>query len=167
MKMDLSKKIIISFATNAGWLGKTFQKIKELCPKSKIEQEISIVFTEEIIPYPINYNECCDIAKIGLNENKHSELVKYLNNIEEYKTIYIGGPVWWGHLPIPLQTQLEKLDFSGKIVKLFTTHEGSGLGNCEDDIKKLCKNANIGKSIAICGSKAKESKSRLEEWVKE
>lgn len=41
---DLSGKTIIPFATNAGWLGKTFIEIKKLCPNSKIENEINIVF---------------------------------------------------------------------------------------------------------------------------
>lgn len=41
---DLSGKTIIPFATNAGWLGKTFIEIKKLCPNSKIEKEMNIVF---------------------------------------------------------------------------------------------------------------------------
>ena len=44
---DLSGKIIKPFATNAGWLGKTFQEIKRLCPNSKVEDEMNIVFTED------------------------------------------------------------------------------------------------------------------------
>ena len=46
-------KIIKPFATNAGWLGRTFQEIKRLCPNSKVEDEMNIVFTEdyrEILP---------------------------------------------------------------------------------------------------------------------
>lgn len=41
---DLSGKKIIPFATNGGWLGRTFQEIKELCPNSVIENEMNIVF---------------------------------------------------------------------------------------------------------------------------
>ncbi len=43
-KFDLSNKIVIPFATNAGWLGKTFKEIKELCPNSKVSKEMNIVF---------------------------------------------------------------------------------------------------------------------------
>ena len=35
---------------------------------------------------------------------------------------------WWGVMPQEMVTQLEKLDFNGKTVRIFTTHEGSGLG---------------------------------------
>mgnify|MGYP004572910553 FL=1 len=41
---NLDGKKIIPFATNAGWLGKTFKEIKEMCPNSKVEKEMSIVF---------------------------------------------------------------------------------------------------------------------------
>ena len=41
---DLSGKKIIPFATNGGWIGRTFKEIKELCPNSKIEKEENIVF---------------------------------------------------------------------------------------------------------------------------
>ena len=41
---DLSGKTIKSFATNAGWLGHTFQEIESLCPNSKVEKGMNIVF---------------------------------------------------------------------------------------------------------------------------
>ena len=44
---DLSGKRIIPFATNAGWLGRTFKEIEELCPNSVIEKEMNIVFTQD------------------------------------------------------------------------------------------------------------------------
>ncbi len=41
---DLSGKKVIPFATNAGWLGKTFKEIKKLCPNSNVQNEMNIVF---------------------------------------------------------------------------------------------------------------------------
>ena len=41
---DLSGKIIKPYATNAGWLGRTFKEIEQLCPNSKVENEMNIVF---------------------------------------------------------------------------------------------------------------------------
>ena len=40
---DLSNKTIKPFATNAGWLGHTFQEIQKLCPDSRVDK----VFTED------------------------------------------------------------------------------------------------------------------------
>lgn len=41
---NLSGKIIKPFATNAGWLGKTFKEIKALCPNNEIAEGMNIVF---------------------------------------------------------------------------------------------------------------------------
>lgn len=41
---DLKDKIIKPFATNAGWLGQTFKEIEKLCPDSKVEKGMNIVF---------------------------------------------------------------------------------------------------------------------------
>lgn len=62
-------------------------------------------------------------------------------------------------------TQLEKLDFTGKIIKVFTTHEGSGLGNVVSDVRKICKEATILDSIAIQGSLVYESKEKVNKWI--
>lgn len=43
-KNNLKGKKIIPFATNAGWLGKTFKEIKALCPNSEVEEGMNIVF---------------------------------------------------------------------------------------------------------------------------
>ncbi len=48
-KYDLSQKIVIPYATNAGWLGSTFDEIKELC-EGKVMNEMNIKFTS-------NYSE--------------------------------------------------------------------------------------------------------------
>lgn len=43
-KYDLSGKKIYPFATNAGWLEKTFKDIETLCPNSEVENGMNIVF---------------------------------------------------------------------------------------------------------------------------
>ena len=44
---NLKGKTIIPFATNAGWLGRTFAEIKSLCPNSTVKDELNIVFTTD------------------------------------------------------------------------------------------------------------------------
>lgn len=41
---DLKDKIVKPFATNAGWLGQTFKEIERLCPNSKVEKGMNILF---------------------------------------------------------------------------------------------------------------------------
>lgn len=40
------------------------------------------------------------------------------------------------------------------------------MGKSEEDIKKLCPNATVKKGIAVYDSKVEESKSKIENWIK-
>lgn len=121
---------------------------------------------EPINEYPYNYKECCDLAKLQLENNLRPKVKTFLDDINNYDVIYIGGPIWWGHYPCPLYTVLENLDFNGKIVKPFSTHEGSKLGSVMDDIKKICIGAEIKEGLAIQGSEVKNKEGKLESWCK-
>lgn len=120
---------------------------------------------EPVKKYPYNYNECCDIAKEELHNDARPKLVKYLDNLDDYDTIYLAGPVWCGHYPCPMFSLLERLDFTGKTVAYITTHEGSGLGSVLSDVKRFCGNANIKEGLAIRGCKVDEAKATLVSWL--
>ena len=116
--------------------------------------------------YPKEYMPCTKEAQEEQNIDARPELIKELDNIDNYDVIYIGSPVWWGVMPQPMVTQLEKLDFSGKTVRVFTTHEGSGLGSIPSQVKRLCVGANVlDNSLAIKGSSVNSAKSIVEDWI--
>ena len=58
-------------------------------------------------------------------------------------------------------------DFSGKTIRPFCTHEGSGLGNSVSDIRRICPGANIGKGLAVNGSSVKGARKDVERWAGE
>ena len=65
-----------------------------------------------------------------------------------------------------METALKDLDFTGKIIRIVTTHEGSGLANVPNDVKRICKGATVlDDSIAIKGSDCKNARSKIENWV--
>ena len=117
--------------------------------------------------YPEDYMECIDVAKKEQQNDERPELKQYLDDISSYDTIYIGFPNWWGTLPMPMWTQLEKLDFSGKTVKAFVTHEGSGFGSSERDLKKLCSGAEIKKGLSVPGGNVYDVKDTVKVWTEE
>ena len=62
-------------------------------------------------------------------------------------------------------TFLEHFDFSGKTIKPFCTHEGSGMGSSERDIRTLCPGAELDKGLAIHGGSVHRSKKEIEKWI--
>ena len=115
--------------------------------------------------YSKDYNECIAEAKQELNANTRPELQEYLDNIDKYDNIFVCGPCWWGTYPMPVFTQLDKLNFTGKKVMALMTHEGSGLGSSERDLRKICKGAEYGTGIAIHGADAAKSRKAVADWA--
>ena len=116
--------------------------------------------------YPFNYNECIEIAKKELRENSKIKLKRDID-IKEYDTIFVGYPNWWGTMPMPVWTFLEEKDFTNKKVLPFCTHEGSGLGKSESDIKKLIGDAEVLKGLAINGSEVNNSEKQVKKWLED
>lgn len=118
-------------------------------------------------PYDNNYDICLEEAKKELNEKARPKLQNYLESIDGYDNVFVCGPCWWGHYPMAIYTQLEKLNWHGKRVIPVMTHEGSGLGECEGDLKKICYGAILESGLAVQGSDAPNSESRVASWAKE
>ena len=64
-------------------------------------------------------------------------------------------------------TFLEKYDFSGKTILPFCTHEGSGMGASEADLRKTCPSAKVKKGLAIQGCKVFGAENAIGQWIGE
>ena len=118
---------------------------------------------EPLVPYAKDYQTCIKEAKERVG---NAPIKEHINDISNYEVIYIMTPIYWGTYAPEIETAIKDLDFSGKIVRVVTTHEGSGLANVVSDVKKICVGANVlDDAIAIVGSKAKDSKSIIENWI--
>ena len=118
---------------------------------------------EPLVPYAKDYETCIEEAKQRIG---NAPIKEKINDISEYEVIYIMTPIYWGTYAPELETALKDLDFTNKTIRIITTHEGSGLANVPNDIKRICKNANVlDDAIAIRGKDAINSKSVIEEWI--
>ncbi|MBX7076899.1 MAG: NAD(P)H-dependent oxidoreductase [Methanobacteriaceae archaeon] len=120
---------------------------------------------ETVKDYPADYMECTEVAQEEIDENARPELKKYLDDISGYDTIYVGCPNWWGRMPMAMYSLLERLDFTGKTIKPFVTHEGGGMGSAERELKNLCEGAQIERGLSIRGSNVDNAKSIVKDWI--
>ena len=91
--------------------------------------------------YPKVYEELATFARSEKESGTHPALTSRLANLDEYKNVIIGTPVWWYTLPMPIHSFLDSYNLSGKNVMVFTTHEGSGLADAIERIKEQEPNA--------------------------
>ena len=118
--------------------------------------------------YNMSYD---DLIKLATKEAKNDEFPTYkgkIENIDQYDTIYVGGPVWWGTYPRVMFSFFRNYDLNGKTLIPFTTHEGSGLGSAVSDLKKVYPKANILDGFSIYGHDCQKTdiKDRVKNIIK-
>ena len=156
--LDSSKVLVVYFSET----GNT-QKFAKL-----ISDEVGGDFRriETVKSYPTG-QALFDYTKKERDENARPELKEMDVNPEDYDVIFIGYPIWWYTLPMPIYTFFDKYDFNGKIIVPFNTHEGSGDGGTYSTIKGLEPNAKVLDGLAIRGGDMKsEQTTKVRNWLK-
>lgn len=116
--------------------------------------------------YPVDYTETTHVAQEELHKNARPEIADSVGDMDAYDIIYLGYPNWWSTMPMAVYTFLDSYNFSGKTIIPFCTHEGSGIGSSERDIKKLCPDAIVLPGIAIRGGSVAGADNLVENWLK-
>ena len=94
---------------------------------------------------------------------RNTELVSTsVDNWEEYDTVLIGYPIWWGIAAWPVDTFVKANDFSGKTVLTFCTSSSSGLGQSG---KLLADEANSGNWLEGQRFRFNASDSDINNWT--
>lgn len=123
---------------------------------------------EPVKDYPKDYTKCTEVAQQELDSNARPA-VKGDIDVENFDVVYIGYPIWWNDMPMPVYTFIEKHSWQGKTVIPFSTHEGSGLGSTESSLKKACEGATVLKGLAVRGTIAQNSQEQarkaVEDWL--
>ena len=124
----------------------------------------------EIVTHRYDGMAYTPLINLAKEEARKGELPEYEGDIDlsQYDTIFIGGPVWWGTYPQVMFTFFKNHanDLKGKTVIPFTTHEGSGLANCVEDVEKAFPDANVMKGFSIYGHEVRTEKAKVEKWLK-
>ncbi len=83
-------------------------------------------------------------------------------NFDEYDTVFIGYPIWWGIAAWPVNNFVKNNDFTGKTVIPFATSASSGMGQSGTLLAGMAGTGNWQDGHRFSSG---ASKSAVEEWV--
>ena len=106
--------------------------------------------------YPADYNACSQQAKEEKEKNLRPTLTASVANMDEYDIIYVGYPIWWGDMPMAVYTFLDSYSWAGKTIYPFATHEGSGLADTVETLRKNFPKATVADGFALKGHVAQK-----------
>ena len=123
---------------------------------------------EPVEPYTsedLNYSD--DNSRVSLEYADESlrevELVAdTVENWDDYDTVFIGYPIWWGIAAWPVDNFIEANDFTGKTVIPFCTSASSGLGQSGELLAEM---AGTGDWLEGQRFSSRVSEADVEEWL--
>ena len=125
---------------------------------------------EAVTPYPTSQSELLEVSQQEMADNARPEIAGTVDNMDDYDTIFIGYPNWWGDMPMIVYNFLESYDLSGKTIVPFCTHGGSGLSNTESTIADIT-GGTMKDGFAIPGTTAQNdrdtARNEVTKWLKE
>ncbi len=111
----------------------------------------------------LNYNDRTTRATVEQNTpDVRPAIAGGVDNMEQYDTVFIGYPIWWGDAPRIVSTFAESYDFAGKTAVAFCTSGGSGIATSERTLREQADGAQWLSGKLFSGGASVEE---LREWA--
>ena len=122
-----SKTLVVYYSAQ----GHTDKVAKEIA--SNLNADIfELIPEEEYTSDDLNYNNKTSRGSKEHNDERLRDIklkTAKVENWEDYETILIGYPIWWGTAAWPVNNFVLENDFTGKTIIPFCTSASSSLGN--------------------------------------
>jgi len=117
--------------------------------------------------YPGTHRPLLDTTQNEQRTNARPRLATQISSLQEYDTIFLGYPIWWYDLPMPLYSFLEGYNFAGKTIIPFTVHGGSRLSGTVEKISRLQPQATvITDGLAVSRNDVARSERDVTAWLR-
>ena len=137
--VSIMKTLIVYFSAE---FGKTEKIAKEFAQSSGAD-----LF--EIVPEkPYSKNDLKWINPLARCNREHAvkkgvPVSGAVAGFEEYDTVFIGFPIWYGYASNVVSTFCKGYDWSGKKVFIFATSGGSGIGRTAEKLRPYIGGAEV------------------------
>lgn len=121
---------------------------------------------QTIQEYPTEYRDVTNQASDEKESGFRPELAAHIDNIDQYDTIFVGYPNWWGDMPMALYSFFDEYDLSGKTIIPFNSHGGSGFSQTVQSIAELEPNAEVStEGLSLSRGTVSTSRDVIAEWI--
>lgn len=123
---------------------------------------------ETVQKYPGDHEALVDQADTEKSQNARPELSTHIGTLDEYEVVFIGYPIWWAELPMPLYSFLEEHNFSGKTIIPFSSHGGNGFADTIATLTESEPDAEVMENgFTVSRQSVQNSKEEIIAWLNE
>ena len=131
-------KELVAFFSSAGITASIANNLATAIGADLYEIKPEVPYTKEDLDYTNKQSRSC----VEMNDLSFRPAIAEDDfSPAEYKTIFLGFPIWWYQAPTIVNTFLEKYDFAGKTIILFATSGGSEMDETLSHLKPSAPDA--------------------------
>ena len=127
-------KTLVTYFSASGVTKKTAEALAKLLEADLFEITPAELYTAEDLDWRNKQSRSTlEMADPGCRP----AIVGEVENFDQYDTVFVGFPIWWGREPSVVDTFLDAYDFTGKKIVPFATSGGSGIGKTAERIQSI------------------------------
>ncbi len=151
---------LVAYFSCSGVTKKVAEEINEVVGGTLYEIKPEVPYTKE----DLNWMNEESRSSIEMKDKaSRPNIVKDLDNLDEYDTIYVGFPIWWYQAPTIINTFLESYDLTGKVIKPFATSGSSSYGESNKYLLDSVKGAVLKEGVRL----SNPTKEEITKWINE
>ena len=154
-------KTLVAYFSATGNTAQVAEKLARVADADLFEIKPEQPYTDA----DLNWRNEKSRSSVEMNDKtSRPAIASKVADMNQYDTVFVGFPIWWGREPSIIDTFMESYDFSGKKVVPFVTSGSSDIGDTAENIKALAPNAKVDVGKRFTSS---VSEKQLADWVKE
>ena len=114
-------------------------------------------------PYPTDYDGYVRRGDQERRNNIHPAIKDQIPNFDQYQTILVGYPTWWGQPPMIINTLFDDYNFAGKTIIPFTTSMSTPMSASQTKINQIAK---VDGTKAKTGLRITDNDQTVDTWLK-
>lgn len=147
----MDKKIVCYFSAS-GVTKEVAEKVNNVVKGDLFEIEPVQRYTSEDLDWTNKESR----SSIEMNNNVKPDIKNKITNIEEYKDVYLGFPIWWYTAPTIIYKFLEENDMTNKNIYVFVTSGSSSIDSTYNNLVKDFPNLKFVKGIRFASNVTEE-----------
>ncbi len=130
-------KILVTYFSAEGTTRKVAEELAPMIGADLFEIEPEKIYTQADINWR-NPVSRCNLEKFG---KKDVPVKGKIEGFDQYDTVLIGFPIWYGAAPNVVNTFCKGYDWTGKTVYAFATSGGGGIGRTAEKLEEYVSGA--------------------------
>ena len=130
-------KILVTYFSAEGTTRKVAEELAPMIGADLFEIEPEKIYTQADINWRTPVSRC-NLEKFG---KKDVPVKGKIEGFDQYDTVLIGFPIWYGAAPNVVNTFCKGYDWTGKTVYAFATSGGGGIGKTAEKLEEYVSGA--------------------------